>query len=145
MYHAYAYLDKIQTQTQLLVKHNTLENFSLATDVSVGVLFPRRCTCIAYTDIEIVYLVFLSSLLHFIFRSRSNPWVGTSFFRYCSPNTKSSIKLGYWTVLRLFTHIQIYLTISNLVVYLDSLTFFSLSFIWIKLKSYLKLKFFLLL
>lgn len=46
---------------QSLVKHNTRKNFSLATDVTAGTaVSPRRRTCMAYADIDTVYLVFPS-------------------------------------------------------------------------------------
>lgn len=117
---------------QPLVKHHTLENFSLATDVSVGARFPQRCTCIAYTDIDTVYLVFLSSPPRLIFRShcRGNPRVGAASSRHRSPNTKSAIKLGYWAVLRLFTFEYIFppRILLRILLYSFGSSFFSISY-----------------
>lgn len=83
---------------QSLVKHNTPENFSLATDVSGGARFPQRYTCIAYADIDTVYLIYSSSLPRALFFVVSAPkvtlrawWPLQAPSR--SPNTKSAVKL----------------------------------------------------
>lgn len=86
------YLDKIETHKQPLVKHNTLENF-LRPRRGRCSRFPRRSTCIAYSEI-------LTQSVWYFREPTCPPYIFRSHSRKCNPGWARSVPLARHRVLQ---------------------------------------------